>query len=768
MNIAVTNGVRLTPSAFDEGLQVWSQRNGLPGEADWSRAANGFIVPADRHFGACLEIQKQRDTTQVRFTGKTPITPGVYLRVSARVKLVTGPSCSVRIAGWAGAGKNTHIAGLREIGPVVPLTEFDQVVEVSAIVGVGSRQGVDMGWGIEPDFGHFGLDLIGANGGVIRIESLQIDDVTTAFVPSLIDWVDVKDYGAKGDGVTNDRDAFIAADRAAAGGGILVPEGTYFIDGGDLGISAPIRFKGKLKTPASVRVVFLKSFDYPTYADAFGDETLGFKKALQALLGFSDHTSLDLCGRRIDLREPMIFDELSPKLGQFSNRRTIKNGSILAVSEGDGSAWKSKATQSDASYDRENPRVLSNVSNVASIEIGSLVTGTGVGREVYVNGRDIAKGQLLISQPLYGAAARQKYNFIRFRYLFDFSGLKQVDRLSFVGLDVNCEGIASFVMLPAKGERFLFSDCNIFKPKDRGITSIGRGCQDLVIEQCQFDSNEIGLPAAQRRSIAVNVNANDTKIRNNRFMRFAHFMLAAGTGHIISGNHWFQGDGSGAGLRFAGLVLTTPNVQTNIVGNYVDNASIEWTNEHNAKPNRTGNQSTFRELTITGNTFLASHIVAGFSWLVIKPFGTGHTILGMNVSGNVFKAYFGEVDRVDRVDGSIAKLDLNGCQNVHFEGNTFSGVKTFVANPLRLTHQQNSVAKNWVLPVVTEFPFAAPPRSVESVIAESALIDGTGKLQGEMPWVQVNAGADKHRIALNWSNALRGKVAIYARMDRRG
>ncbi len=45
------------------------------------------------------------------------------------------------------------------------------MVEVSAIVGSGRRDGVDMAWGRNSAFGHFGLDLIGDNGGSIRIEN---------------------------------------------------------------------------------------------------------------------------------------------------------------------------------------------------------------------------------------------------------------------------------------------------------------------------------------------------------------------------------------------------------------------------------------------------------------------------------------------------------------------------------------------------------------------------------------------------------------------
>lgn len=331
MNIAITNGLLLMPPAFRAGLGVWSRSNGTPGSANWANTDNAALVPADQDFGTCLEILKQSTTTSLRFMGETPMIPGVYLRVSARVKIVAGALCSVRIAGWAGDGSRNHVGGLVEEGATTALTTYGEVVEVSAIVGVGARNGVDMSWGTQPIYGHFGLDLIGSNGGAIRIELIRIEDITSAFIPSLIDWVDVRDYGARGDGSSNDRSAFIAADQAANGGSILVPDGDFFISG-DISINSPIRFKGKIRTPVSTRVALMNSFDFPTYADAFGDETEGLKKALQALFGYTDHVTLDLAGRRVDLTEPLDFGSFAPDLKSFSNRRTIRNGAIFGGS----------------------------------------------------------------------------------------------------------------------------------------------------------------------------------------------------------------------------------------------------------------------------------------------------------------------------------------------------------------------------------------------------------------------------------------------------
>ena len=762
MNIAITNGLLLMPPAFRAGLGAWSRTTGQPGTPTWTNMDNAALVPADQDFGPCLEIMKQQTTTSVRFAGETPMIPGVYLRISARVKAVAGALCSVRIAGWPGDGARKLVPGLVGTGKTVPLTTYGEVVEVSAIVGVGARSGVDMSWGTQPVYGHFGLDLVGANGGAVRIESVKIEDITAAFIPSLIDWVDVRDFGAVGDNATNDRAAFLAADAAANGGSVVVPEGRFVISG-DLAINSPIRFKGTIRTPANTRVVLMQNFNFPDYADAFGSETLGLQKAIQALFGFTDHVTLDLCGRRVDLDAPLEIGKIAPSLNGFSNRRTIANGAILPV---DGPAWETGRWSSSGTYDPNQPMKLSKVANVAAIEIGSRVIGSGVGREVYVNAKDVAAGTLTLSQALYGGAGTRNYSFERYRYIFDFAGVDEVARFNFLDIAFTCEGIASGIMLPAKGETFSIRDCYFKNPKDRGITSIGRACQGLFVDRCDFISNESDTPAHLRKTIALNVNANDVKIRDNRFVRFAHFMVAHGGGHIISGNHWFQGDGSGEGLRNAGLVMTLANVQTTINGNYIDNASIEWTNEHSAKPNFTGGEYSFGGLTMNGNTCLCSETKPWFSWITIKPYGTGHYVHGLSVIGNVFKALYGDVDRIERVDTSIADLDYNSMRNIQFEGNLFNGIRNYVSNPLMIQHDQNTAAASWVLPEIEGLPFKGWAKSVQSIIAESALIASDGSRVEALPWVQPQFGTNKRQLRLNWVRPTRGSVCVYARMDR--
>ena len=49
---------------------------------------------------------KTQTTQQLRYMGQTPILPGCYLRVTARVKAISGNLPSVRIAGYAMSRNN--------------------------------------------------------------------------------------------------------------------------------------------------------------------------------------------------------------------------------------------------------------------------------------------------------------------------------------------------------------------------------------------------------------------------------------------------------------------------------------------------------------------------------------------------------------------------------------------------------------------------------------------------------------------------------------
>ena len=283
MNKAVTDGILFMPPAFSGGLGVWSSQDGTPGSDTYASTANAAFVPADQDFGGCLELQKTTSVQKLRYMGETPLLPGCYLRVTARVKAISGVLPSVRIAAWAGGAGGAHVTGVVETGPSVALTSYGQVVEISAIIGTGQRQGVDLSWGTSAIYGHFGIDLTGANGGVVRIDDIVIEDATADFLRDMMNWVDVRDYGATGDGVTDDSAAFMAADAAADGRRVLVSKGVYHL-AQNVSLNSRVEFEGTVTMPDDRVLQLARDFDLPTYVDAFGDEVLAFKKAFQALI----------------------------------------------------------------------------------------------------------------------------------------------------------------------------------------------------------------------------------------------------------------------------------------------------------------------------------------------------------------------------------------------------------------------------------------------------------------------------------------------------
>lgn len=760
MNKAITDGIVFTPPQFANGLDVWSSGDGTPGSPTYDGSGTGVFVPADAEFGGCLEILKVNATQQLRYMGQTPLLPGCYLQIKARVKAISGPLPQVRIAGWAGGAGDVHLSGLTEQGPAIQLSGYGVVHEVTAIVGIGQRPGVDMPWGISALYGHFGLDIEGANGALVRIDDIEITDVTGVFLRDMISLVDVRDYGAIGDGVTDDSAAFEAADQAAGGRRIYVPQGTYHL-AQDVGLDAEVDFEGTVTMPDDKMLLLTKNFDLPTYISAFGDEALAFKKAFQALLNNSDHESLDLGGRKISVSEPIDMQAAVPNRGSYSTRRVIRNGQFDVKSS---ASWDTETFTSVATYDPADPYRLSGVANVANIPVGSLVQGSGVGREIYVRSKDEGAGEITLNAPIYDAAGTQTFTFVDFKYLLDFSGFKALQKFAMEDIEFQCNGRCSAIRLSPGGNTFVLKNCFVSRPLDRGITSIGVGCQGMLIDGCQFLSSEESLDVPDRSSIAINANANDVKLRHNRAVRFHHFAVLGGDNNLVLGNHFFQGDSVPNGVRNAGLVMIGAYNSSSIADNYVDNCFIEWSNERDAEPDYTSGYS-FSAMSITDNIFYSSDVAPWFAYIVVRPHGVGHFLNGMTVTGNKFRTANGSIDRVDKVDTTFADLNPDRHVNVTFADNTYHNVTLKTANPLRVRHEQNTAASAWTVDSDGTFPFGGQARSCDSVVVLDGLRTAFGTLRYTAPYVQLQQGTNQDQIKLRWSEALSGEVSVIMRIE---
>jgi hypothetical protein len=528
----------------------------------------------------------------------------------------------------------------------------------------------------------------------------------------------------------------------------------------DVTINSRIRFEGTVSMPANRRLVLTRNYDLNTYGQAFGTELEGFRRALQALFYFTDYVTLDLSGRRVEITSPIDVAALAG-LTSFSNRRGIRNGSLNAVA---GPDWTTEDVTSIATYSASNNLTLTGVANVANVKVGSLVIGTGVGREVYVTATNIGAGTVTISQPLYAAVGVRSYTFRRFKYMLDFSGFGLMSRFEIEDVEFNNLGTGSGVLLPMAGSTQRFMSCTFNRPQDRAISSAGLGCQGMFVDMCQFLSNEQSVPAVDRTTIAMNVQANDTKIRNNRIVRFAHFAVMNGTGHLIHANHFFQGDNTTAGVRRAGLVFTQTNVSTVVTGNYVDNCFIEWGNEHDSEPQENGEFS-FGGLNIVGNVFIASDTATAFRWIVVKPYGSGHFFSGLSITGNSFRCFGNIVDRVDMVDTSFATLDFSKARNVRVEGNSFNNVSQWIINPVQVMHTQNTAAETWNVSAGGFVPFGGRIRMVEAVAPEGMISTAANAARYVFPYSLPGSGAGGNEAQVRWGEAVKGKALVTMRMD---
>ena len=761
MNKVITEGIVLMPPAFSGGLDVWSSGDGTPGSDTYDNAVNAAFVPADADFGGCLELQKTEATQKLRHMGQTPLLPGCYLQIKARIKAVSGALPSVRIAAWAGGSGSSHISGVVETGPSTPLTNYGEVVEISAIVGTGARGGVDMAWGRNASYGHMGVDLTGASGGVLRVDDIEITDITSAYLRDMLSLVDVTAFGATGDGASNDAPAFEAADDAADGRRILVPAGVFHL-ADTVSLNHQVVFEGTVTMPTDKMLLLTRDFDFPTYAAAFGDEELGFKKAFQALLNNTDHESLDLGGRKVSLSAPVDMQAAVPNKTSYATRRVIRNGQIEAQS---GAAWDTVTVTSQATYDPNDARTLTLVADIANIPVGALVEGAGVGREIYVKSKNTGAGELTLNAPLYDAAGTQVFTFRDFKYMLDFSGFSALSKFGLTEVELQCNSHCSAIRLAPSGSVFSLDRCFISRPKDRGISSIGTGCQGILVDHCQFLSSEEPEDVPDRTSVALNVNANDAKLRNNRVTKFRHFALLAGGNNTVTGNHFFQGDSVAGGVRTAGLILASTYCSTTVSDNYIDNCFIEWTNEQDPTPDFTSGFS-FSSLSISDNVFLSGDVAPWFSYIVVKPHGSGHFLNGVSVAGNKFRSINGNIDRAERVDTSFSGLDFSRSKNVFFAGNTFHNVDALVANPARIRHVQSSAAKTWTIDPGDALPFGGRSRGVDSVIALGPITTSGGSSRHAMPYANLEQGSNKDQVDLVWEESVKGEVQLTLRMDK--
>jgi hypothetical protein len=173
----------LMPPPFAEGLDDWSRGDGTPDSPTYETAENARVARGDADFGTCLELRTTGPVARLRYMGELPLRPGTFVEVAARLKALRGPLPRARVAVWPGGAQGRRVPDLPEAAPPVELGGHGVVVELRAVIGREARPGVDLVWDARALYAHVGLDLEGPAGGVVRIESVAVRDVTRRFSP---------------------------------------------------------------------------------------------------------------------------------------------------------------------------------------------------------------------------------------------------------------------------------------------------------------------------------------------------------------------------------------------------------------------------------------------------------------------------------------------------------------------------------------------------------------------------------------------------------
>lgn len=170
----------LMPPAFAEGLDDWSRGDGTPDGPTYE--ASGLArLAKDPDFGVCLEIRTADPVQRLRYMGELPVPAGAFLEISARLKVLRGPLPEARVAAWPGGAGGRRIADVPTAAEPVPVAAHGVVVALSAVIGPTALGGVDLAWDAPVLYAHVGLDVLGARGAVVRIESLAVREVTDRF-----------------------------------------------------------------------------------------------------------------------------------------------------------------------------------------------------------------------------------------------------------------------------------------------------------------------------------------------------------------------------------------------------------------------------------------------------------------------------------------------------------------------------------------------------------------------------------------------------------
>lgn len=559
--------------------------------------------------------------------------------------------------------------------------------------------------------------------------------------------VDVRAFGAAGDGKADDSAAFERAAASAGPGGIVVPEGLFRL-ARDVVLDVPVSCAGRIEQPPGCRLVLRRNLDYPSYAAAFGPEA-ALERAVAGLLAAEGPASLDLRGERIALDRPLDVARWAGPLAA-GGRKTIRNGTIAAAP---GPGWEIEDLRSRARFDPARPGMLSGVAEIERIRPGAAVTGPGLGRGLLVGAIDRETQRARLSRPGWGDADFALYTFRRTGYALDFSGLERLGELGLEDIRLELGDLAGGVLLPARHGRLRATRLAVCAPSGAGLAALG-GDGDLDLDQCRVESG------AAEGALGVSGAGARLRLAGCVFEGFGVAAILGGRGNLVTGCR-FAGGGTG---RATALLVTRRDARLQAVGNAFDGCGIDWTDEHEPRFD-TGRKAGFGGLGLLGNAFEASDVAAHESWLILRAHRRAQPIRDLAVIGNSFAAWGGGAARAETVCATGAPLDLADMRGINWHGNVCRGVEHPAANPVTREFAVKIPLRVWTLAPRPLLPFGAVPVDVVSVVGID-LRSASGEPVRDSPAAEI--APETGRVRLRFARPVSGRVRVTLRCDRPG
>lgn len=509
-------------------------------------------------------------------------------------------------------------------------------------------------------------------------------------------------YGAVGDGTTDDRTAIV---NALASNKTVLMTKTYRI-GSNLSITSGTMVfvgTGKLKPSSSVVITLgsavivggttaqcfdtsaggsfntasanntrgpsLKISNYIPSDLSSTTQDAGFEQALKDLFNLN-YYSLDLEGRTVTLTR---------SIDVFSITGVATNPSWKKLSNGRINLHSSFSTNSPTSTNTKSANLVKGsetitVSSVADLAIGMEISGPGIPICSFIVSKDSLTNTFRISNKCYTTSTGVTITWKKHSFALNFSGMDRLTKFTFDNIHWDLNNLGSGYFGSKSDDIVECNACRFENPETFAWAQPMEGGGTVIINS-DFNSGQSATLPTSRTRIGI-VIGGDSRVYNNRWAYFKHSAVFTGGSVQFIGNHPFAGYTAGLAAKTAGIVYQQ-YVRGLFTGNYIDNGWLELRNEtfaYNANASVGG-------LTICDNFWTSTRQpVTTESFIVVAPYTTDSTLKDITIANNIFRPLVdgggSKMDYATKIDTTKGTIDGTTIVNCFMHDNAYDGRDT--------------------------------------------------------------------------------------------